>query len=91
MLPLEMELEVCWVYVLHVEHALVALAANPLLASLGGVLIARELFVDARRVGLLCLDLLGDWLTDTRVWIGWSLARAAGGRTRGLRVASPPL
>ena len=45
-----------------------------------------EIFMNARRVGIFYLDLLGGWVLITGIWVrlGWS--RAAGGRTRGLRV-----
>ena len=82
MLPPQVVLEICGVYVLHVKPTLVALAANPLLAPLRAELVAGVLLMHAARVGLLPLGVLGDWLlvTVTRVRLGWPLGRAAGGR-----------
>ena len=56
-----MQLKIRGVDVLHVEPTRVALAANSLPASLGSEVVASELFMDTRRVGLL-LDVLGDWV-----------------------------
>ena len=85
MLALDVELQVGWVNIRHFVATVVAPAPRPLLPILG-VLVPREDLMDVGGVDLpdLALGRPLPWVIG--IILGWSLAGAAGGGTRGLSV-----
>ena len=85
MLALDVELQVCWINIRHFVATVVAPTPSPLFTILG-VLVSRKDFMDVCGVDLPDLALCRPLPLAIGVILGWSLAGAAGGGTRGLSV-----